>query len=268
MSLIHSDEETGKDYAMVIDLERCVGCHTCAVACKLENDTPLGYWWNRVLTVGGQNVDVPAGQYPDLSIHYLPFACQHCDDPPCVKVCPVGATYKREADGAVVIDYERCIGCRYCVAACPYGVRVFNWGPAQRVPDFPVGFQGVHTDKYSSGNRVVFEPVRPVGVVEKCSFCVQRIDNDELPFCVIVCPARARLFGSQKDPDSEVSKLLRNGFAFNLLPELGTGPDVFFLPPRKKGPNLQKVPFTLLSDARDPVQTDPAPANEDKGGAQ
>jgi molybdopterin-containing oxidoreductase family iron-sulfur binding subunit len=234
-----TETETGLDYAMIIDLDRCIGCHTCAVACKVENDTPMGIWWNRVLTVGGPSMDSPDGEYPNLTMHFLPFACQHCDNPPCVKVCPTGATYKRADDGAVVVDYERCIGCRYCMAACPYGVRTFNWGTPEHIPDFPVGFQEVHTDKYSSNPRYVYEPIRPVGVVEKCSFFVQRIDNNQVPFCINVCPARARLFGSQKDPNSEVSKLIKGGGLVRLMPELGTGPEVFFIPPRKKGTNGQ-----------------------------
>ena len=148
---------------------------------------PLGFWWNRILTTtpnalsgetsgalvapASENIDVPAGTFPDVEIAWLPVACQHCDDAPCVKVCPVGATFRRD-DGTVLIDFERCIGCRYCVAACPYGVRTFNWGEGEHVPDFTVGYGR----DYRTDDRLVFTPDRPVGIVKKCTFCVERID--------------------------------------------------------------------------------------------
>jgi molybdopterin-containing oxidoreductase family iron-sulfur binding subunit len=125
-------------------------------------------------------------------------------------------------------------------------VRTFNWKAPQHIPDFPVGYQEVHTDKYSATPRYVYEPIRPVGVVEKCTFCVQRIDNDQVPFCIGVCPARARIFGSQSDPNSEVSKLIRGGTTVRIMTELGTGPEVYFIPPRKKGLNDQKQWITTL----------------------
>jgi molybdopterin-containing oxidoreductase family iron-sulfur binding subunit len=207
-------------YAMVIDLARCVGCQTCAIQCKLENNVPLGLAWNRVLTMGGQQIDTPKGTFPNLEMYHVPLACQHCEDPPCVKVCPVGCCYQRP-DGIVLIKYEQCIGCRYCIAACPYGVRVFNWGDPQHVPDFPIGNAEV--------------PVRPRGVVEKCTFCVHRVDRGLDPACVASCPARARFFGDVNDPESEVSKLIRERSGYQLLPEIGTDPHVYFLPPRRKG---------------------------------
>ena len=158
-------------------------------------------------------------------MHYLPLACQHCDDAPCVKVCPVDATYHRD-DGTILIDYERCIGCRYCVAACPYGVRIFNWGDVKRDPDFTVGYGR----DYRSDGRLVFTPERPTGVVEKCTMCVERIDVGELPFCVDICPTGARVFGDLNDRTSEVSQLVREGGATQLLGDLGTDPHVFYLP--------------------------------------
>lgn len=224
-----------KRLGMVIDTGRCIGCWSCAVACKSINDQPLGLWWNRILTVSANDIDSASGEYPDLSHAFLPLSCQHCDNAPCVKVCPVQATYKRKMDGVVLIDYDRCIGCRYCMAACPYGVRVFNWGDPVQIPSgFPLGDQFVHydPDPTSGPNRAVYLPRRPKGVVEKCSFCVQRIDAGEVPICVESCPARARIFGDLNDPNSDVSQMIAQSGAVNLLPQLGTQPSVFYIPSR------------------------------------
>lgn len=235
-------EQTGTTHhhAMVIDTSRCIGCWACAVGCKQINNEPLGFWWNRVLTTApnqstalkepaSESIDVPWGVFPDVEVAYLPVACQHCTDAPCVKVCPVQATFRRD-DGTVLVDYERCIGCRYCMAACPYGVRIFNWGDAEYAPGSVVGYG----KKYVTEGHLVFEPERPKGVVEKCTFCVERIDVGEVPFCVEVCPMGARVFGDINNPDSEVSQLVNDGGGNQLDPELGTGPNVYYMPIRKR----------------------------------
>jgi len=206
--------ENQKKYGMTIDLERCIGCQTCVVSCKMQNNVPMGMLWNRVLSEGGDHYDRGEGQFPYLKKGYLPLSCQHCENAPCVKVCPVGATYKDE-QGRVLINYDRCIGCRYCMSACPYNVRVFNWQKPVREPGHNYGDAAV--------------PVRPKGVVEKCTFCYEKVERDELPMCVETCPANARKFGDLNDPTSEVSRLIRERVSERLLEDKGTEPQVYYL---------------------------------------
>jgi len=197
---------------MTIDLKRCMGCHTCALGCKMQNNVPMGMLWNRILTEGTDEMDTSRGEFPNLRKSWMPLACLHCENPPCVKVCPVRATFKDD-DGRVVIDYDRCIGCRYCMVACPYNVRVFNWQKAVREPNFSYGDV----------------PARPVGVMEKCSLCVERTTQGQEPRCVEVCPAKARKYGDLDDPKSEVSKAIRERGGQQLLAEKGTQPKVYYL---------------------------------------
>ncbi len=225
-------DKTNK-FAMVIDVGACIGCRRCQWACKEENNIPdtVSPPWIEVfelksdVSVTGHPSphDLKEGattsytQSPREGMWYLPVQCNHCSNPPCVKVCPTGATYK-EKDGVVLMDYDRCIGCRLCVVACPYSARRFNWWQAE-VPAAEV-------------NPLV--PVRPVGVVEKCTFCVHRVRQGRLPRCVEVCPVRARHFGNINDPASEVAKLLVSNSSFRLLEEINTGPNIWYITRGKK----------------------------------
>ena len=203
-------------YGFAIDQQRCIGCHTCAVACKIENNLPDEMWWNRILTDGGAEMDIPAGEFPNSTIEYVPVNCQHCANPACVKVCPVGATYQDPETGIVRQDADKCIGCRMCVAACPYtGVRSFNW----EEPQFMLGMDLGDADA----------PKHQKHTVEKCTFCYQRIARGETPACMDLCPARARFWGDLDDPDSEVSQAVKGREYQHLLPEQGTNPSVYYL---------------------------------------
>lgn len=199
---------------MAIDLARCMGCQTCTNACKMENNVPMNMLWSRVITQGADIIDGATGVYPDLSREYLPIACQHCENPACLKVCPVGATYKDD-EGRVLIDYERCIGCRYCMAACPYNARSFNWGEPVHDPGFRYGHKDV--------------PVRHKGIAEKCTFCVERTGEGLEPMCVRCCPVKARIFGDLDDPASALSEAIRQRGGEQLMEEKGTAPQVYYL---------------------------------------
>jgi len=224
-------------WGMVIDLDKCTGCQACTIACKAENNVPHGSpeeqairrepYWNRVIAVS-------EGEYPTVKTECIPMPCMHCDNAPCVTVCPAKATYRRE-DGIVVQDFRRCIGCRYCIVACPYGARSFNFKDQEEKdyhrPDLPP-------------NREVRGmwpfPTRVRGVVEKCTFCFHRIDQaikegkkigeEVVPACVEACPSRARTFGDLDNPDSEVSRRLASRTSFRLREEMHTQPKVFYLP--------------------------------------
>ena len=203
-------------YGMVIDTRRCIGCNACTIACKMANNLPAGILWNRVLTVGGDAVDTPAGVYPQVSMSWMPMSCQHCANPACVKVCPVGATYKDAETGIVRQDYDKCIGCRMCMAACPYtGVRSYNWEEPKYGCDYALGDSDA--------------PKHQKHTVEKCTFCWQRQARGEVPACMDMCLARARHWGDLDDPNSEVSQLVARRQWKQLLPERGTRPSVYYL---------------------------------------
>ena len=206
-------------WGMVIDLRKCIGCEYCMRACSAVNDVAPDKPWNIVVedsTVNGRNF-------------FFSRPCLHCQHAPCVEVCPVRATYVRE-DGLVIMDYERCIGCRYCEVACPFDARKFNWEARSE------------ENEYVPTWGVPEVPRRPRGVVEKCTFCVQRIDNgmkrglipgearEATPACVNVCPVGARVFGDLKDPESEISQVLDRQPTIRLRDELGTDSSVYYIP--------------------------------------
>jgi len=207
-------------WAMVIDQNKCEGCGYCTLACRAHNDIPPNISWNRVIN---------AGEVNGKEI-FLARPCMQCEHAPCVDVCPVKASYYR-ADGIVMMDYDRCIGCRYCEVACPYSARAFNWAAfTEENPAVP-----------EWGQPEVER--RPRGVVEKCSFCYQRIDRglamgltpgvdpEATPACVVVCPVGARVFGDLNDPESVVSKLIAKYATHQLREDLGTGPRVYYICP-------------------------------------
>ena len=197
--------------ALVIDLNVCVGCQACVTSCKQWNtsgaaghlsdlepygEAPMGVFFNRVQTY-------EVGQFPQTQTVHFPKSCLHCEEPPCVPVCPTGASYKRKEDGIVLVDSDKCIGCKYCSWACPYGAREYD------------------EDR---------------GVMTKCTLCVDRIYDEQIPVaqrrpaCVNACPTNARLFGDVHDPESEVSRAIRERGGYALMPELGTRPANHYLP--------------------------------------
>ena len=202
-------------YGMAIDLNRCFGCHSCAIACKVANNMPKGMVYSSVKTVGGQQRDTAAGTFPECEMSYLPFQCQHCANPACLQVCPTGATQKRE-DGIVWVDSELCIGCESCIKACPYeGVRTLISDEASYYLDVVVG-------EFDA-------PAHKAGTVEKCTFCYNLIDRGEVPACMQLCPGRARYWGDLDDPESEVANAIEGRETVRLNEEAGTEPSIYYL---------------------------------------
>jgi molybdopterin-containing oxidoreductase family iron-sulfur binding subunit len=197
-------------YGMVIDLKRCIGCNGCQIFCKSENATPPGILWSRVLFY-------ESGSYPHVKKIHLPLLCMHCKNPACVDTCPTGATAKRP-DGIVTVDSTKCMGCKSCVVACPYRARSFHRKKSEYFPG-----QGL-----TPYEEIGYQK-HPIGVVEKCDFCLSRIREGLKPACVTGCMAKARYFGNLDDLDSDVSILIRDYRGFQIYPELGTDPSVYYI---------------------------------------
>ncbi len=213
-------------FGYALDISRCIGCRRCVYACVAENNQSRDpqVHWIRVLQMDKEHgVDFThadayyqPSEVPQQGHFYVPVSCQQCRDAPCTKVCPTGATWAEE-DGIVVIDYDWCIGCRCCMAACPYGARHFNW----RTPSIPNS--EVNPAMHYLGNRP-----RPKGVVEKCTFCIQRVRAGRYPACVEVCPVGARKFGNLLDPESEIRYIIEHKRVMVLKEELSTMPKFFY----------------------------------------
>lgn len=216
-------------WGMVVDLSKCMRCHGCVAACRVEHFLPLGITWPRLI----------AWEDPAEELTTFPVRCNHCQDAPCVKVCITGATQQRE-DGIVWVDQDKCVGCRYCIIACPYQNRTFL------SKDKDTGyFPGYALTDYEKAGRK--KHPHTVGTTEKCNFCMERIDDgiskglrpgidrDATPACVNACPARALTFGNLDDPESEVRRLINNYMGFQLHPEYDTDPSIYYVDKGRKG---------------------------------
>jgi len=204
-------------YGMVIDLKRCYGCYACSMACKVKNHTPPEVFWARVLK--GER-----GEFPNTVRQALPVLCMQCEQPSCQDVCPTGATHTLD-NGIVVVDKETCMGCKYCMMACPYGARysVEDW--ESYFPD------GLELSPYEQFAKKFWEEHSGCGVATKCDFCRDKLAEGEDPACVKSCPANARIIGDLDDPTSEVSILIKKHRPSPLNPETGNEPKVFYIAP-------------------------------------
>ncbi len=212
-----------RKWVMVIDLQKCTGCKACTVSCVAENNLPPGVVYRPV-------VEEEIGEFPNVAKRFIPRPCMQCDNPPCTPVCPVSATWKRP-DGIVEIDYSVCIGCRYCIAACPYNARCADFGEFYN-QDTPEIMDYETRPNFEYGKEWKREPghhASPIGNARKCHFCLHRIENGMLPACVTTCLGGATYFGDYNDEKSLVHELVGSTRVMRLKEELGTEPKVFYL---------------------------------------
>lgn len=200
-------------WGMVFDLKRCIGCNACSVACKQENSLPYGVFFTRTLSE-------EIGTFPHTKRVYVPTLCNHCEDAPCERVCPTGATFTRE-DGIVLVDDQKCIGCGSCVVACPYDQRTKIEADMLKTGLFGDG----HLTPFEEQGYTRFTP----GTVVKCTFCHERVDAGMDPACVATCPTDARIFGDLDDAESRVNQLIRDRHGKQPMPEKNTNPRVFYI---------------------------------------
>ncbi|MCL4371394.1 MAG: 4Fe-4S dicluster domain-containing protein [Chloroflexi bacterium] len=209
-------------WTMVIDLRKCIGCQGCTIACITENKLPPGIAYRPVITE-------TTGSFPNVSRSFVPRPCMQCDNPPCVSVCPVNATYRRP-DGIVAINYDQCIGCRYCITACPYSARSFDSGffYSDLVGGGQQPYETLPSPEYKEA-RIRTKDASPIGNARKCQFCIHRVEAGELPACVLSCFGRATYFGDRNDDGSLVAQLVSQSNATRLKEELGAKPNVYYL---------------------------------------
>ncbi len=219
----------GVEFGYALNLTRCIGCRRCAQACLRENNqsredgADLEMSYIRVLEMKKGAIDLETSNayydppaVPEKDKYYMPVQCHQCRQAPCTKVCPVQATWQ-QADGLVVVDYNWCIGCRYCMAACPYEARRFNYGPPK-----------LNKDAINPNQSYLSNRIRPKGVVEKCTFCLHRTREGKFPACLEVCPTGARVFGNLLDPESEINYILNNKRVYVLKEDIGTLPRFYY----------------------------------------
>ena len=214
--------EAERRWIMVIDLRKCIGCHACTVSCIAENKLPPGVVYRPV-------IEEEHGSYPHVGRTFTPRPCMQCDNPPCVPVCPVGATFKRP-DGIVQVNYDECIGCRYCIVACPYSARTFDFGDfyTANTPGGTQPYETAATFEYGQKRSREHE-ASPVGNARKCHFCVHKLEEGMLPACTSTCVGRATYFGDANDSESLVHELLGQPGIKTLKPEANTKPRVYYL---------------------------------------
>ncbi len=210
-----SEAGTPPQWGMVIDLQKCVGCESCTTACKAENRTPPGVSYNVVM-------EQEQGEFPNVTRTHVPRPCLQCQNPPCVQVCPITATYKMD-NGITTIDYDRCFGCRYCVVACPYGARYFDFGET-------------YDEEFDENDEVEIPEYgmprsseKTTGQAMKCNYCHHRLERGEEPACVETCIGDARYMGDLSDSDSEVAEMASKQRAFRLKEKQGTDPNMYYL---------------------------------------